>query len=410
MKMKVLHVIDRSFPGGAEIFLWQLVKKQAKTQLIKPYVVMGITDPSYGYNVNQLLSTPKIFNILLGRKGYILYYLLWGILRTSNDPLAYYSLKKVLKQISPDIVHFHTIFQLSSSVFKATKVLNIPSVFTLHDYSWICPSGTYMLSDYKMCDQNNWNHCIENCRFNKYEYFFKRFIRKRITENMINNRNSIIENNVILVSQTDVMKESLINLGYDKKNIKIVNSGVDVDMFKPIKYDNLNRDNVISVCRLHENKGIKNYISLARYYKNNYDHDLKFGFIGGDLLSKYVVSHKWIDRNQLPSYYNKSLAFIHLGNTMEGGGLGLSTLEAMACGTVAISYNIPGASKIISNGIDGYLFERNDYEGIVNKLLELKEDKNLRDNISKKAREKIVNRYNLNMVEEKYYNIYNDML
>jgi len=57
-----------------------------------------------------------------------------------------------LKDIYPDLVHFHnTFFMLSPSVYYACKELNLPVIHSLHNPRAICPSSTFYRNG-RICD------------------------------------------------------------------------------------------------------------------------------------------------------------------------------------------------------------------------------------------------------------------
>ncbi|GGI26909.1 glycosyltransferase [Pedobacter mendelii] len=56
---------------------------------------------------------------------------------------AYFKTKKFIRHFKPDIIHIHNLhFGASLSVLYAAKNLKIPIVMTLHNYRFLCPSGS----------------------------------------------------------------------------------------------------------------------------------------------------------------------------------------------------------------------------------------------------------------------------
>lgn len=76
------------------------------------------------------------------------------------NPKAY---KEFLEEYKPDAIHIHTLMGLHKEFVKAAKKLEIPVVFTSHDYFGICPKVT-MFRDDKICDGDcsNCFKCNEN--------------------------------------------------------------------------------------------------------------------------------------------------------------------------------------------------------------------------------------------------------
>ncbi|MFC4213184.1 glycosyltransferase [Pedobacter lithocola] len=56
---------------------------------------------------------------------------------------AYFKTKKFIRHFKPNIIHIHNLhFGASLSVLYAAKNLQIPVVMTLHNYRFLCPSGS----------------------------------------------------------------------------------------------------------------------------------------------------------------------------------------------------------------------------------------------------------------------------
>jgi glycosyltransferase involved in cell wall biosynthesis len=62
-------------------------------------------------------------------------------------------------QQQPDIVHINSGYLLSASVIEVAKKCGIPTVFTLHDYWFICPRITLLQADGSIC-----SHPVEPIR------------------------------------------------------------------------------------------------------------------------------------------------------------------------------------------------------------------------------------------------------
>ncbi len=75
--------------------------------------------------------------------------------------------------------------------------------------------------------------------------------------------------------------------------------------------------------------------------------------------------------------------------TSRSEGFSLPTLEAMACGAVVISSNHMNASKLIDDGLNGFIVPFGDTEGFIAKIKEVRADEALRIRISEKARETV---------------------
>ncbi len=63
-----------------------------------------------------------------------------------------------LKKIKPDIIHIHTFMGLHQEFLNEAQKMEIPMVFTTHDYFGICPTATLLIAD-NICTDIDWKQC-----------------------------------------------------------------------------------------------------------------------------------------------------------------------------------------------------------------------------------------------------------
>lgn len=63
-----------------------------------------------------------------------------------------------LKRICPDIIHIHSFMGIECTFLEAAKKLEIPVVFTTHDYYGLCPKVN-LFTNGKNCDRTDWQQC-----------------------------------------------------------------------------------------------------------------------------------------------------------------------------------------------------------------------------------------------------------
>jgi len=85
---------------------------------------------------------------------------LWG-------PHSYVVVKNILKKEVPEVVHINNFKGLSLSVFSAVKRLNLPLIFTAHDYSLICPRANLVNGSGEICN-NPSRLCKAYVKIQKY--------------------------------------------------------------------------------------------------------------------------------------------------------------------------------------------------------------------------------------------------
>jgi len=177
--MKIVMISNLYPPyifGGAEVY----VKRISEDLVARGHeVVIITTSPTNKFEIEKRGGV-KIYRI--NTNLYPLYErnkhsLLIRVLWRGIDMANIYSLtiiKRVLKKEVPDIVHIHNFRGLSILSFKATKDLNLPTIFTAHDYSLMCPKSSLLRRDNTICENprkicqyyKNYNKYITNARVN----------------------------------------------------------------------------------------------------------------------------------------------------------------------------------------------------------------------------------------------------
>ena len=84
---------------------------------------------------------------------------------------------------------------------------------------------------------------------------------------------------------------------------------------------------------------------------------------------------------------------------------GLKVLQYMAIGIPSVSTDFGTASQIVTSGVDGFLV--NSSSEWIEKISLLANDQNLRSNMGKKGREKIIEQYSVSAVSKSYLSILN---
>jgi glycosyltransferase involved in cell wall biosynthesis len=82
------------------------------------------------------------------------------------------ALRKVLRDVRPDIVHVHNTFSMiSPSIYGACKAQRLPVVQTLHNFRFFCP-GALLLRDGKPCENCLDKSLLESIRYRCYRGSF----------------------------------------------------------------------------------------------------------------------------------------------------------------------------------------------------------------------------------------------
>lgn len=135
--MRVLHVIHDFLPrhqAGSEIYAFQLCRALARRHGV--YVLCAEYDGgrphgSLRWRQHEGLPIVEIVNN-------------WRFPTFADSyasPRLTRQLARVLDNVQPDVLHVHNLLNLSMDLPAIARARGIPSVATLHDYTLVCPSG-----------------------------------------------------------------------------------------------------------------------------------------------------------------------------------------------------------------------------------------------------------------------------
>jgi glycogen synthase len=213
-------------------------------------------------------------------------------------------------------------------------------------------------------------------------------------KNMINKANGII-----VLSKN--MAEEIKKISSREKPIKIIHNGVNLDSFKPLACRKFNSSikKILYVGRLDARKGLETLFYAVRKIKNYNPINLIIAGEGREkknliaLASKLSISVVFLGRvphQKLPFLYNNADLFI-LPSLYEP--FGMSTLEAMACGTPSITSDacpnlgMPRFKKKNVNELAALITKtiqsKNKLKGLSEKSIQISKNYSWRKNIEK---------------------------
>ena len=88
----------------------------------------------------------------------------------------------------------------------------------------------------------------------------------------------------------------------------------------------------------------------------------------------------------------------------------LSVLEAMSSGLPVVSTRVGSITTILEEGTEGLLVEPGDQNALVNAIRALREDEQMRRSIGERARRKVVERFSLDGMVERYAALFKGIL
>lgn len=200
----------------------------------------------------------------------------------------------------------------------------------------------------------------------------------------------------IPVAICPTVKETLMReFGFSSKKIPVVNNGVDINKFHPerpkVISDSIQiisvgtlywiknqRMTINTICDLH-NEGLNVSLDILG---DGEDREKLDKLIKDRHAESYIVLHGI--QKEVEKYLQKADIYVSASKTE---GLPLSILEAMACGLPIVATNAGGSKDIVKNGINGFLIEVDDEDGLKEALRSIIKNRSLQNNYSWKSRE-----------------------
>lgn len=258
---------------------------------------------------------------------------------------------KKVEEYNPDVIHLHNIHGYYINIeilFEYLKRANKKVIWTLHD-CWSF-TGHCAYFDYVGCDK--WKNGCKECP-QKKEYPNSLLIDN--SEWNFNKKKDIFTGvrDLTIVTPSKwlarLVKESYLS----EYKVKVINNGIDLDVFKPTKSDFRERYGledkfiVLGVASVWDRrKGLNYLVELSQKLDDNY----KVIVVGvtekqKEQLPKNVIGiTKTNNVKELVEIYSAADVFVN--PTLEDN-FPTTNLEALACGTPIITFNTGGSPECI---------------------------------------------------------------
>ncbi|BFI73733.1 D-inositol-3-phosphate glycosyltransferase [Nanoarchaeota archaeon] len=196
--------------------------------------------------------------------------------------------------------------------------------------------------------------------------------------------------NKIIITVSESTKELLKKLGFER--VYVIHNGINRKNIIIDKKENA----IVYLGRIMKYKRIE-HIILSFYLVKKKVKDAKLYIIGREKNKKYLNKLKelvnklklkdvyflgYVDENKKEEILKKSKVIV-MTSVVEGWGIGI--IEGNSYGCVSIGYNVRGLKDSIKNNYSGFLVENNNIKELSNKIIELLENEELFNKMSKNS-------------------------
>lgn len=366
--MKILMVNKFLYPrGGVETYMLQLGEQLKKRGHSVEYFGMkdsrntvgnkfGIYTDHIDFSNFKALDCRKIISLVysLGNKRLI---------------------KRLLEQFQPDVVHLNNInYQLTPSVIKGIaeyrteKKTKVKIIYTAHDFSFICPAHSLVNAHTgnRKCTTCLENGCIQCIK--------SRCVKSSIAKSAIGateyaaNKllNSYKDVDVIICPSRNT-KSFLDKRNELKDKTIVIHHFVEVE-----KYETPKGDYIFLASSLTESKGMGVIAEAAKKLP-----DIRFVIAGegeySEQLSKIenIELLGFINRDKVLKYMAGAKAFVVASTCCET--FGFVAAESIINGTPVIGSRIGAIPEVVTDGVNGILYESGNVESLVSAIKRVQE-------------------------------------
>lgn len=270
------------------------------------------------------------------------------------SPLATRKLIRIIEAFKPDIVHIHDLNTYYVNIIALVKYLKkhrIKTVWTFHSefmYTGKCGHAY---------DCEKWKTECGSCpQLREYpsSWFFD-FTRK-----MHRDKKALFKdfNNLTIVTPSQWLSRRVRQSFLGEKDIRVINNGVNHEIFKPRPYDRLkkrhgitNEKIVLAVAPnlMSELKGGRKVVELAERFRGE---QVKFILIGVDnppeeVGENVIALGRTTNQEELAEYYSMADVFL-ICSKMEN--FPTTCIEAVSCGTPVAGFDAGGTKETAPEG------------------------------------------------------------
>ncbi len=224
---------------------------------------------------------------------------------------------------------------------------------------------------------------------------------------------------VIAISEA-VKKHLMIDFYVPEEKVKLVYNGIDIDQFKILakRSDPDYKGRTVGIiARLSTVKGHRYLIEAMAEVIREFNDARLFIFGQGKIKYELIKQAESLKISEkvffLPSISNtaevlQEIDIFVMPSVQEG--LGLSILEALACGVPVVASNVGGIPSIIKHDVSGLLVEPGNPLALAGAIMRLMEDRSLSIRLGQKGRQEVEERFNLEKMAADVEKVYEEVI
>ena len=300
-----------------------------------------------------------------------------------------------------DLIHFHAIQKIGANLLNVSSKIGIKSVVTFHDFWWVCQNLFYTDVNYGDCSRDC-NVCHKQLQSISKDYKATRtyhISRREYLTKQLEKANVIIGNSKFLTDEIST---------WDIPKVLHLENGIDECDIGTIKEKS--REGPMVIGFVGGQNELKGYDVLIEAFTELADRDIELHIYGVNQFSISQVGSDWrgfVSANSLMSLPRKILERIQRVKQVESAdkrifmhapfsskekyeiyktfdvvivgtkvmeSFSLVTREAQVLNIPVITSNCGGPLDIIKEGLNGYIYDRNNPSSLRKAIVQAKND------------------------------------
>ena len=322
---------------------------------------------------------------------------------------AHHALKVVLRRSRPDIVHIQNTFPLvSPSVLYSCRDERVPAVVTFHNYRQICPSGA-LWRDGAVCHDCLGHVPLAAVRHGCYRSSSLATAPLALTTLVHRSSWRTLPSAYVFLSKAE--RDLFAPLDLPAKRVFVKPNLIPATPLPTVMAEH----KVVYVGRLSDNKGLPTLMaSWDRYTRDTVKPRLQLVIAGAGPLE--AATREWsqqhptvrvaglLDRAACALLMASARAVIVPSEWEET--FGLVVVEAMAAGVPTIAAARGSLPELVTDGVDGVVFEPGNAVALARVLKEVDESPERFEELGRRARKTYEERFDPDANLEKLLSIY----
>ena len=294
--------------------------------------------------------------------------------------------KKYLKKLQPDIVHINHLSHLTTLIVDIIKKLEIPVIFTLHDFWMMCVRGQLIRDDHSLCTGPN----IEKCTECNMKYFTSEMQANYEIQRWLNTLWKINKKVDLFIAPSKFLRNIYIKYGIPEEKIIYMDYGFNKDLINGIEDVPSEKIRFGFLGRIISVKGISFLIDAF----NEVDHSKAELNIYGKLPRSSIYLKKRCENSAI--HFKRGYNYKNISKVLSNIDIlvvpsiwyensPLVIHEAFVANKPVITSNLGGMSELVKHEKNGLLFEHGNVVDLREKLNIFIENPNLIEKYSQKT-------------------------